>query len=710
MKLGSLKIGVGGAVQIGISAAIISLLLASCGGGGNTNTGEIYTGTPPAAPGPVDGPDSFLLYPNPQVSPPVDSETYARAYYAAIDPANTKDTLEKFMSVNGFGNLSTGSEVQAVFGDMRDLGYGRYVTARRNTDGTMVFLTANYLVWSAAGYGYSSMNLDAAVAKDRRWYIGTNTIEYSPGPNGGRPFVKYYSYDTNGVRVLEANLDGRGSKAMPGICTNCHGGRGDPLTAADASGNQLFSVVGNPASGVRGDLKGRLHFFEPDTFSFSALPGYSRAEQEAKIKTLNQWVLCSYPLPTSSIVPTGFAEDACRTEAPTLGEWQGGAATVVKAAYGGDGMLNATYSDNYVPASWVVAGQTSLYRNVVQPACRMCHILRGTGEQSDTDFSTYESFRKQAEDIRSHVVDLGNMPSTKVLYSRYWATPGMQDELNAFFLAQTPNPASNPYAATPDILYRVLDATSGAARAGRPIASAGPSRTVSTGASTLDAQYSKYADTYQWSIYSSPASAVNSPATLSSTTAVKTTFNATVDGTYIVKLVAGKGTVQSDPSYIALVVNSALTPLPSAIRFADIKRVLQNSSGAGGGGCNQCHFAAGATGGYIGNGGSKVYASYEDIDRDGDGIVASGVGGTDDIWFYNEVRGRINLSDIADSPLLRKPSGHGHDTPTVGNTTVRTGFGDKTLGTPAEEFVPGDVKRQYYDLFLNWILNGAPYQ
>ena len=335
MNIRSLQLGAATFFQIVVGAIVLALLLASCGGGG---AGDIYPGNPPAAIVAVAGPDSFLLYPNPQSSPAIDSQTYAQAYYAAIDPANAKDTLAKWKAANGFGNLATGSEVQAVFGDVRDLGYGRYVTARKNTDGTIAFYVDNYLVWTAAGYSYSNMNLDAAVARDQHWYIGTNAIEFSPGPNGGKPFAKYYTFDpVTGARLLAANLDGRGNKAMPSVCTGCHGGRGDPLTPPDASGNQLFAVVGNPASGVRGDLKGKLHFFEPDSFSFSAL--MPRVNQEAAIKTLNQWVLCTYPLPASTAVPTGFAEDTCRSVA-TLDEWQGGAADVVKAAYGGDGLPN----------------------------------------------------------------------------------------------------------------------------------------------------------------------------------------------------------------------------------------------------------------------------------------------------------------------------------------------------------------------------------
>ncbi len=696
MNYRSFQAGVGAIVQIGVSIIALTLLLVSCGGG---YSGDVISAAAPPLPDPVTGPDSFLLYPNPQSGPAINSQTYAQAYYAAIDPANAKDTLAKWKAANGFGNSATGSEVQAVFGDIRDLGYGRYVTGRKNSDGTIAILVDNYLVWTAAGYGYSSLNLDAAVARDQRWYIGTNAIEFSPGPSGGAPFAKYFNFDpVSGARMLAADLDGRGIKAMPGICIGCHGGRGDPLTPADVSGKQLFPVVGDPASGVRGDVKGKLHFLEPDTFGFSTLPSYTRTSQEAAIKTLNKWVLCTYPLPlAASGVPVTHAEDTCRTPAP-LDEWQGGAADVLKAAYGGDGMPNASYADTYVPASWVAAGQTSLYQNVVQPACRMCHILRGTGQQSDIDFSTFATFQSAADEIKAHMIDRGSMPMTKVLYGRHWATPSMYNDLYGFLQA------SNPVFA-----HTMLDATS-TPRPGRPIADAGPNRTVGTPATTLSAAGSLYADTYAWSIVSNP----NNAATLGSTTGVQTTFNATTDGTYVVQLVASKGTLQSDPVQLTIVVNAnawpatvfpsdvaaALpNPLPSAIRFADIKRVLQRQPSTGTKSCINCHIPKPL------DGSRPAPIMYGDIDRNGDGVIASGVSGTDDIWFYTEVRGRINFSDIVSSPLLRHPSGYHH----YGG--ILPGFGIPASGVHADDaqLAPGDSRRAYYDMFLNWILNGAPY-
>jgi hypothetical protein len=270
----------------------------------------------------------------------------------------------------------------------------------------------------------------------------------------------------------------------------------------------------------------------------------------------------------------------------------------------------------------------------------------------------------------------------------------MYGTMNAFL--QAPDPVN------PALTYNVLDSTGAPLLPGRPIADAGLDLTVPTGATTLSAAGSLYADTYSWSIVSNPGSA----ATLSTATSVQTNFNATAVGTYGVQLVASKGTVQSDPVLLTIVVSvwpvvaspasgvSFTSPAtPAAIRFADIKAVLQR---AGTKTCITCHIPNPV-------GISPPPIMYADIDRNGDGLVASGVGGTDDIWFYTEVRGRINFSDISGSALLRKPSGHHHA------GLIQVGFGDATNNISADKLVPGDPLRAYYDLFLNWILNGAPY-
>ena len=643
-----------------VSLVAMSVLLSACGGGGGGGSNADLSVRVDPEPAAVSGPDSFLLFPNPQVQSDgtvqMNTAAYQAAYYAAIDPTNARDTLAKWKAANGF-DTGSGTQITVVFGDKKDLGYGRRMNARRNADGTLAFFVENYLIKTNGAYGYSTLNLDAAVARDTQWLIGVNAIEFSPGPNGGAAFPKFYNFKAStGERAVFVDLDGRGDKAMPGPCISCHGGRGDALTPPDATGKPRFNLVQNSVSQARGDVQAHMHHFEMDAFDFSASPGFTRAELEPAVKTINKWILCTYPLHAASTAP----EDACRRPAGPA-EWQGAEADLIKAAYGGDGMPNATYSDTYVPASWVSAGQSTLYKEVVAPACRTCHIMRGTGLQSDLDFTSFAKFDGYADRIKAHIIDRGNMPLAKIVYDAFYGSS--RPEMLATFLQ--------------DKGYTAKSGSGAALRPGRPVADPGPSRVVRQGATPLSAAGSLYANAYQWSIISGPAGG----ATLGSASSAQATFNATQDGTYLLQLVASGGSTPSAPAQFTVVVNNALSPAPSAIRFADIKSLLQSTTA----GCTNsgCHSVGGGV-----NASAPVL--YTNVDRNGDGSIDA----TDEAWFYAEVRSRINFTDIVASPLLRKPSNNHH------NGLLRPGF--------SSDKAPGDSARAGYDLFLNWILNGAP--
>lgn len=636
-----------------------ALLLTSCGGGsgGGGSSGDVVPGTP-AVQTVTTGADNFLLFPNPQILPNGTAETntiaYAEAYYTAVDPTNAKNTLAKWKAANKFDS-GTGTQVGAVFGDVRDLGYGRRMTARQNADGTVAITVENYQVNAGGAYGYNSLNLDAAILRDTRWHVGTNAIEFSPGPNGGASFAKFYTFSpTTGERLLVANLDGRGDKAMPGICINCHGGRADPLTPPDPlTGKSLFPLVQNSVSQHRGDVQARLQMLNADHLEFSSMAGFTRPELEASVKAMNKMILCTFPLAGAAAGP----EDACRPAAGS-NEWQGAAAAVLKAAYGGNGLPNASFSDTYVPADWVSAGRTSLYNDVAKQSCMTCHILRGTGNQSDLDFTSYAKFSGYSDRIKAHVFDRGNMPLAKIVADRFWTT-SMAETLGSWLQS---------------LGYTVRDGASALLRPGRPVADPGPNRTVKFGPTTLSAANSLFASSYSWAIVTNPGNA----GSLANSASVAPTFTATANGTYVLQLTVGNGTTQSTPASLTLVVNNSLAPDPSAIRFVDIKTVLQNPVG-----CVTCHIPPGTAA-------TKPPVFYSDIDRNGDGVVNA----TDTAWMYKEVRGRVNFTDIVASPLLRKPSNNHH------NGGLQTGF-DTSLP-------PGDPGRVNYDLFLNWILNGAP--
>ena len=634
------------------AALSASLLLAACGGG--TPSPDVNANVPPAAPVvTLSDPNSFLIFPNPQKQADgtiqTTSREYAEAYYRDIDPLNERDTAAKYRAKNGFDSGS-GEQVTVIFGDVRDLGTGRRMTVRRNVDGTIAFYVENYAVKLAADYAFNVANLDAAIARDTRWFPYANGIEFSPGPNGGVSFPKFYNFNgATGERQLEVSIDGRGIKAMPGVCISCHGGRGDPLTPPDAQGKRHFPIVANGVSQQRGDVQAHLHPFEADALAFSDTPGWTRAEQEASIKKVNTWILCSYPKTAADKDP----EDACRRDAGPS-EWQGTAAALIKSAYGGPGLPNPTFKDDYVPESWQRAGQSTLYRNVIATSCRACHVMRGVTGNSDQDFTTYEKFASFSDRIKMHVIDRGNMPLVRLIWDRFWNTTTASTLAN--FLQEQG--------------YTVKDAGGNVLMPGRPLADPGPDRVTLPGATPLNGSYSLYANGYSWSLVSGPAGA-----TISSATSAQATFNASAPGTYVVQLVTSNGSMQSTPTQFRIVVDPTLAIAPSAVRFANIKTVIQGT-------CVTCHSPTGAL--------PRPPVFWADTDRNGDGAIDD----TDLLWLYTDVRGRINFTEPGASALLRKPSGNHH------GGLLQAGFDTSK--------VPGDPARANYDLFVNWILNGAP--
>ncbi len=179
--------------------------------------------------------------------------------------------------------------------------------------------------------------------------------------------------------------------------------------------------------------------------------------------------------------------------------------------------------------------------------------------QSDIDFTTFEKFQPYADRTYATVVNRGNMPLAKLVYDAFHASPG--EETLANFLgrpglcrARRKRQARCGPAVRSPIPGRI--ACSGRAPPACP-APAACTRTPTPGRSCRPRTR-------------------RSPATLTDANTAQPTFNAASDGTYVLSLVVGNDSAQSAPKLLTLVVNNALTPAPSAIRFADIKAILQD--------------------------------------------------------------------------------------------------------------------------------------
>ena len=584
----------------------------------------------------------------------IDNAAWTAAYYAAIDPLNERDTLSKWKAKNGFG---AGEDIHIIFRDTKDLGYGRDMHARRNNNGCMAVFVRNFAVNLIDGLPYNTLNLTAAVANDSKHHFGTNAIEFSDldgDCDGIDPmFAKFYTFKAypenptaDETRLDKVDLDHRGDKAMPGPCIVCHGGSAYPLLSDGTFPSAALPGASNPELRV-GDVNARMQPLEVDTFEFSDVAGYSRAEQEAKLHQLNKMVYETFP-----------------QVAQPAGEWTGDFIKEVSNGwYSGDitDNDNSTFAP-FIPTGWTYDANDndpplaaeSLFLNVVKPYCFSCHSKRGSdlgtdanasSNGQDIDFSTYTKFISYADKIDDYVYVRGLMPLSRLTYDKFW-------ESDAPEILATHIPG-----------FSHGNADGSINQPGAPIANPGLDRT-SNAPVTLSAASSLFADSYTWSLLTQPS---GSTATLSPTNSIRPLFTADMDGVYTIQLIAHQGNESSAPAILTLTVNNTLLPLTEDITFADIKLILQNTTSptpVTASSCMACHVSGGT------------------------GVPGVPVFYSDSPTLYQDILKRVNFDKPELSPLLLKPSGSHH----FGG--MRAGFG-----------VAGDLSS--YDLFLNWILQGA---
>jgi hypothetical protein len=306
-------------------------------------------------------PDHFLTFLFRGVSPSAEPED---AYYAAVDPFDRRRTLADWKAVNGFDAPTA----TAVYLNHNDLGFGRRMVMRRTAHG-IAYYVQNY------------PSVDDAI--DERNLIATVAMELSPPDDRvDAPFIKFFTFAADGSRTPLIDLDGRGDKLQPEVCTPCHGGR----TSGDYSQNH-------------GDLGARFIPFDLDSFRYSTRAGFTRADQEPALHLLNEAV-----------------RDADRQLAAPLPA----IAELVEGWYGGPA-LDRSFDGEFVPSGWrpplAPAEAPGLYLDVVKAACRGCHV------QTTLPFDTYADFASRAEDIARLTCDEAHMPLALRTYGLFWLGP-----------------------------------------------------------------------------------------------------------------------------------------------------------------------------------------------------------------------------------------------------------------------------------------------
>lgn len=597
--------------------------------------------------GGMSGTDSLLDLPKSRINDP----SYAQAYYATIDPNSDRDSLQKWKTINGF---DAGDTTHVIFRDTKDLGYGRDMHFRDQGGGALAFYVNNYLVDRVPGQQYGALNVNAAIAQDSKYHIGTNAIEYGPidvdGVVGNDDvnfdgvvnqldfFPRFYNFSSTPPyeRRLTVNLDKKGEKAMPGPCIVCHGGRADALTPNPVNPGNIASRFWR-----NGDTLAHLQPLDVGSFEYYGQSPWTRAEMEPGLKIINKAIYDSY-LPNA-------------TPAYGYAEWNSGMARKMLEAWYGGVDLPGSFSDSYVPDDWnpavnnlVPAGADTFYRDVMATNCRTCHLLRGIDAQSEIDFTSYAKFISYADRVEELVFDRGLMPLAALTFTNFHQTTALAEQLATFL---EDNASFSHRAGDGSLLLP-----------GRPIARAGPDRTSPSPVS-VSGVASLFAKSYQWSITSNPIGAI---ASLTGPATVRPTLNANLDGIYVLSLTVSDGVDISEPDEVTVTIDSGAVN-PRSLTFADVKNIIQTTPGD----CVGCH--------YPGAGPPIFYT---------DPSNPNATSGPDNRTVFATIRSRANLADPVFSRLLLKPSGDHH------GGGVLTGFD-----------LAGD--RSNYDLFLNWILEGA---
>lgn len=632
----------------------------------------------------------------------IDETGFATAYYAAIDPMNARDTAQKYRALHGLDN----PDEHVIFRDSKDLGYGRdmYMVSYDNFAAgsscgppgavTIAFFVRNFSVQIVDGFAYGPVNLEAAIAEDLQHHVGSNAIEFGYGRDdvgdtcSPEPMTKYYTFepvydspDAPHPRRLRVDLDARGQKAMPQPCISCHGGKLRPL---DRFG-RFVAMHANDAQAQIGDTKARLQAFEVDSFEYSDEVGHRRADYEDVLRRLNAAIYCTYPGSQGHAACTNFGNGVAPQA--DIGEWSGDFGREMLLGWYGNSLetANTVYDGSYVPPGWTPSvggppvGADSLFTKVVGPNCFVCHGKRGNelgsdtnlgGDGKDLDFRSWDKFISHADEIERLVFSDGRMPLGLLNFQNFWGDPE-KAELLASFIA--------PYVTdSAQFRQRISDAEGNIRQPGQAIvARAGPDRvTRSNAAIALSAQASLFADGYSWRVVSAPAGSTPS---LSASNAMRTDFSADLEGEYIAQLTSSSSeTGASVSDTVTIQVDDTLATAPRDLDFyGDIAARLNTCAGT-------CHS----------NGAQAGIPVWWVADASQPSGVPATVADPPSLGFYEQVMARVNHEDIEDSLLLKKPSGVHH------YGAQRVGF-DTTLDA-------GAAGRADYDMFLNWIAEGAP--
>jgi hypothetical protein len=298
----------------------------------------------------------------------VGSTAEAGTYYATIGATPAKDDLTKWKQANGFPATGPASdEVRAQYFNAQDLNLGR--DTHCHVAGTHLACYQNNSGPEPGSAGFP--DADKALSEMVNGQAPFATVAMDQDASGT---VNFYAYNGSGTLLPAARLDNESPKAMPNVCTACHGGRYDLNTHTVSGASFLpFDVFG---------------------FKFASAPGFSLNDQQEAFRKLNVMVKNTSPNATNPNNPI---------------------VTFIDGMYSGAVGTPGTHAnDNWVPAGW--AAKPNVY-DVVKRTCRTCHLA----VSQSYDFTSYKQMLTDDKvPIQVSVCNGKSMPHAEVPYRKFW--------------------------------------------------------------------------------------------------------------------------------------------------------------------------------------------------------------------------------------------------------------------------------------------------
>jgi cytochrome c5 len=214
-------------------------------------------------------------------------------------------------------------------------------------------------------------------------------------------FFVYDGVDPKAKRVLSADLDGYGKKAVPYLCTTCHGGHLPP--------NPTRSDVLNMNSSFREFDLASFKFPRPGFPIDHPIRSSPNTPEQVKFFEMNNLVLATNPSPAIKELIKGWYRNS------PLGQFQ---------------------DPNFVPPGWErhptnhnLDGEVKqLYQQVIATSCRTCHVAGASSLPRLPDFSTFASFSAVASLVKTNVFQYNNaptprlatMPHSMIAFKNFW--------------------------------------------------------------------------------------------------------------------------------------------------------------------------------------------------------------------------------------------------------------------------------------------------